>query len=764
MFTSRKKIVVAIAAVLSMSSPVYAAEETKEEDESAGVVIVTTQKRAQNIQDVSVAVTAFMGEEMRELNMTNSIDIAAQTPGLNIGTPVGEGNNASISLRGVGLNDFNDNNEGPIAVYRDDVYQSAMPGLTFQLFDLERVEVLRGPQGTLYGRNATGGLVHFISKRPDEEFEGYFDLTFAEYSQIKLEGAIGGSLSENIQARLSIASNNHDGYVKNRIGKDANEADSVAYRLQFNFDFNDDFNALVNIHGGETDTIAPQYQHEATADGVDFYGYTDTDGDVWAGDYDREGILNIESKGFSVTVDWNGDDIAFTSITAAEDVEKIHQEDTDVGPFAGIEPQFISENEQFSQEFRFTGQSGAVQWLAGLFYFENEVTGALDIDVNYPGPIVDGITGAPPGTFGTDLVPFFNYDVDYLQKTDSSGLFGQLEYEISERFTLIAGLRYTQEERSMNYQNRTDGNPDALLNFCLITPGDVCDFGLGGGWPGTDTYLDFTSSNPAVGGLNKINNNNLSGKIGLDYHPDEDVLVFFNVSKGFKSGGFNGGFLDFTDGIVEADVPFEEENLTSYEAGLKSTLADGAIRFNATVFYYDYKDYQALTFSGLSQFITNADATVQGLDMELTFLESDDWDVSLGASFLDTEVDQVSIRGGQTFTNTQMVQAPELSFNGVIRYYATEDLSFQIDFNHQGEQFFDITNSDVSKEGAYTVFNARVGYQVNDDLNISAYIKNLTNEEYRVYSFDFTGPAGLNQNFYAPPSWYGVTFSYLFGG
>ena len=150
--------------------------------------------------------------------------------------------------------------------------------------------------------------------------------------------------------------------------------------------------------------------------------------------------------------------------------------------------------------------------------------------------------------------------------------------------------------------------------------------------------------------------------------------------------------------------------------------------------------------------------------MELTWLESENWDVTLGASFLSTEVDEVAIRGGDVFTNTKMVQAPELSFNGLVRYYFTEDFSFQVDFNHQGEQYFDITNSAVSKEDAYTVFNIRAAYQINDDLSVSAYIKNVTNEEYRVYTFDFTGPAGLNQQFYAPPSWYGVTVSYVFGG
>ena len=224
-------------------------------------ILVTAQKREQNLQDVGVAVTAFSREALESLNVVTSLDIAAQTPGLNIGTPVGEGNNPSITLRGVGLNDFNDNNEGPIAVYRDDVYQSAQPGLTFQLFDMERVEVLRGPQGTLYGRNATGGLVHFISAKPTEETEAYIDLTVASNNQAKLEGAVSGSLGNALQGRLSASFNRHDGYVENRIGPDANEADSLAVRGQLNIDFSENVSALISVNNGDSDTNAPQYQH-----------------------------------------------------------------------------------------------------------------------------------------------------------------------------------------------------------------------------------------------------------------------------------------------------------------------------------------------------------------------------------------------------------------------------------------------------------------------------------------------------------------------
>jgi iron complex outermembrane receptor protein len=316
----------------------------------------------------------------------------------------------------------------------------------------------------------------------------------------------------------------------------------------------------------------------------------------------------------------------------------------------------------------------------------------------------------------------------------------------------------------MEYVNLTTTNPEAVVNSCLIPAGDVCDFGLGSDFPGTNTYLDFSSNNPDVksADLNKLDDDNISGRISLDYQAAEDILVFANIATGFKSGGFNGGFLDFTDGVEVGDVPFESEELTSYEIGFKSTLADGDVRLNATAFYYDYENYQALSFSGLSQFINNSDATVKGADFELTWLPGDNWDINLGASLIDSEVDEVVVRGTGSVTGSEMVQAPNFSLNGLVRYQATEKMSFQIDFNYQGEQYFDITNSEISKEDSYTVFNARIGYDISENLSVSAFVKNLTDEEYRVYSFDFTAPAGLNQNFYAPPRWAGITLAYTF--
>ncbi|MFT6331391.1 MAG: iron complex outermembrane receptor protein [Bermanella sp.] len=560
------KLGLAVVAAISVGTSCESLAQVKEESVFE-IISVTAKKKLQNVQDISVSVTAFSGNALRELNMTDSVDIASQTPGLNIGTPVGEGNNPSISLRGVGLNDFNDNNEGPIAIYRDEVYQSAMPGLTFQLFDLERVEVLRGPQGTLYGRNATGGLVHFISNTPSGDTEILADLTLGQYGQVKTEAAIGGSLSDSIQGRVSVATNNHDGYVENRIGPDANEANSKAYRLQLNFDLNSDFSALVNFHGGKSDTNAPQYQHRASDDGMggtssDFYGYADNDGDNFAGAYNREGLLKIDSTGASLKLNWEQDSFTFASITAFENVEKTHEEDADVGPFNGLIPIFASENKQLSQELRLSGTTDSFNWIAGVYYFENEVIGRLDLDINYPGPLIDAITGAPEGSFGTELVPFVNYDIDYVQDTKSYGLFGQVEKPLNNKLTLTAGLRYTTEERTMQYQNLATTKPDAVVNSCLIPAGDVCGLVGDASYPGSNFYFDFTNQNPAAAELTTIDDDNISGQIGVDYKFNKETLVFFNISNGFKSGGFNGGFLDYTDGVTEADVPFESEEVT----------------------------------------------------------------------------------------------------------------------------------------------------------------------------------------------------------
>lgn len=685
-------------------------------------ITVTAQKREQSLQDTAVSVTAFSGDALRSLNLTNSVDVASQTPNFSIGTPVGEGNNPSIVLRGVGLNDFNDNNESNIAVYIDEVYRSAMAGLTFQLFDLERVEVLRGPQGTLYGRNATGGLVHYVTKKPTEDFELYGDLTFGSHSQIKFEGAVGGG-SESIMARLSVATNQADGYVENRVGEDPNEADNNAIRAQILFQISEQWSLLINGHYSDSDALAAAYQHEGTAgDGFDFFGYTDTDGDPWAGDYDRTGPLQIENTGASFDLSWQGDRFGMKWITGVENVEKFHQEDTDAGnvDFGGgslVRPDFVAETDQVTSELRFFSENDQINWVAGVYYFDNEVDGS----------------GTRLDLSGLDDV---NFDVTYLQETTSIAAFGQVDFALNEQWELIGGIRFTNEEKDYIYIN-TETNFDAFVyEFSPATAGDLA------------------SQDEDV----------VTGKVGVNFRANDDMLFFGSISSSFKSGGFNAGFLD--PSLALENLPFDKEELVSYEIGMKSTFADGRARFNVTAFYYDYTDLQALSFEGVSSFISNAsDAEIFGAEFELFASPTDALEIGLGLGLLDATADGIVLADGTVLEDRNLVLAPDVQFNGIGRYtipIGQGSLTFQLDTNYSSKKFFDIVNQDIASQKSYWVWNGSVSYRFNDNFEMSVWGKNLFEEDYKVYTFDFSDFFGLNQQMFGPPRWYGVTLRYQY--
>ena len=759
------RLVLALAIATSLSSTASAAESALIEE-----IVVTAQKREQSAQDVGIAITAFTGDQIKQLGFQNSIDIVSQTPGMTFGTPTAEGNNANLSLRGVALNDFNDNNESPVAVYVDDVYVSAIAGATFQLFDIERVEVLRGPQGTLFGRNASGGLVHFVTKKPVYgEQGGYFDISLADNNQIKSELAFNVPLSESAALRVSVAQNQFDGYVKNRFSgvKDPNDADSIAGRVQLAMTPTDSVDLLFNVHYSEEDSVDGSWQHQATQTagplgdisvplpaGVDLYatcpgcdgfGYRDTDGDPWAGDYDRGAPLEVKNTGGSLNLQWDlSDGVTLTSITAFENYERYFGEDTDLGPIAGIVPTFDSEIDQFTQEIRLAGGSDTLRWVGGLYYFESEADGTIDAGVI--SQAADGL--APSCNRGACQPPaedfFIFYSNWWEQDTESWSVFGQIELDISQDLTLIAGLRYTDEERDMEI-------------FAEDLAGNI-------GLPG-DIFADFTQG--TVGDLTENDSDNITGKIELDWHLSEDTMVYGFVSRGSKAAGFNSGILDFNgvfNSLAPQTVAFDEETLTAYEVGLKTTLWDGRGRLNLSAFYYDYEDFQAFQFSNLGQILFNTDATVSGGEIEFIVSPTDRLDVLFGVGYInEANAEDIGSPAG-AIRDRDMVLAPELQLNTVIRYtvpLGESSLALQVDGFYQTEQYFDLQNHPVSESDAYSVWNARAVWSSGDDAwTVTGWVNNVFEEEYLVYTFDFTAAFGYNQLGFGRPRWAGITVGY----
>ena len=723
-------------------------------------IVVTAQKREQNLQDVGISVTAFTGNQIRALGFTNTTDIVAMTPGLTYTVPNAESSQINFFLRGVGLNDFADANENPVAVYVDDVYRPAMGGLSFQLFDMERVEVLRGPQGTLFGRNTTGGLVHFISKRPTDELDGYVNLTGGSNSQIKFEGAIGGPIGESVAGRISVATNKHDGYTENRgTGPDYNETDAKAARGQLLFAPSDSVDMLVNAYYSDNDAAVGAWQHQATdivngqsvglgpneqglgvdcnLDGVvdatdrppgtDCFGYRDTDGDPFAGEFDRDGRVEVETSGVSLNIGWELENFTITSITAVQKVERLQSEDTEAGPFPLIQPTFQADTDTITQELRIAGGSDTFRWLGGVYYFDNEVDGHYLLDLTNLG--------------------FVFFDANYTQETDSLALFGQLEFDLSDQWTLIVGARASTEEKELDYLNV---DTSGFFTNVVGLPDNVA--------------FDFDRN--SVGDLAIQDHDSYSGKLELDWRPNDDLLFYGSYSRGTKSAGFNVGFLDqtllFASNTV-ATIPYDEETLSSYEVGFKSTLMGGRTRFNASAFYYDYKDFQTFRFELLNQIIFNTDAEVSGFELELQSSPADGWDLAFGLALLDATASDIPSPAG-VLRDRDMVASPDVAANALVRYEwpaMNGRLAVQAWGNYQDELYFDIQNSPVSLEDGYTIGNLRLSYASADDRwELAAFVNNVTDEEYLSYTFDFTGPFGFNQQSYGMPRWWGASFQY----
>ncbi len=706
-------------------------------------VVVTAQKREQNLQDVGVAVTAMTGDQMKALGYTSSTDIVDMTPGMQLVSPNG-GSSNFFTIRGVTQNDFTDHQESPVATYIDEAYVSQMSAGSFMLFDMDRVEVLRGPQGTLFGRNATGGLVHFITKKPTPEFEGYAELGYGSYNEIKVEGAIGGPISKKVMVRASGALNKHDGVIENRLGRDIGNANDYAGRFQVLLEPAENFSALLSVHGASSKIRAGAYQHRVstvnaeglgeflspdvnaygTCAGCDLNGYRDTDGDNHAGDYDFVGRNNIESWGTTARLEWSNDNITITSVSDYSELDKDYIEDSDSGPFPFQQFYLQSDVKQYSQELRGLIQGENYRLLGGVYYLK--INGDYVNGIELP---MDGIT----------------IDNPYTLDTKSWAIFGQVEYDISSSFTAIGGFRWTEDKKTINYtSNLLDYTTNAQL-------------------------LELAAFNPGLSSLAIVDKGNWSAKAEIDWHAAEDTLVYLSWNRGIKGGGENApldvsGLLDPITGALDfARMSFRDEVINAYEFGVKTDLANGLARLNTAVFYYDYNDYQAFNFQGLTTFIVNTDARIYGLDVELISSPVEGLDVMLGASLLSARAFDVPLPTATA--DRDIALSPKVNLNGLVRYswpVSGGTIAVQGDFKYLSSHYFSISNADVTRQNGYVVANARISYTTDDDhWKFSGYVKNIGDKSYDVIGFDVSS-SGYTERFPGNPLWWGLSAAYNF--
>ena len=701
-------------------------------------VVVTAQKREQNVQDVGIAISAITGEQMRELGYTNAQQVTALAPGVHTVQPNGEANYA-IAMRGVAANDFTTNVESPVAIYLDEVYISQMSGSGFMLFDMERVELLRGPQGTLYGRNATGGLAHFVTVKPSQEVDGYGQLTFGSYDQVKFEGAVGGGLGETISARISVASHNNNGYVKNRLlDKRLNNANDWAGRIQVLFEPTETFDLLLNYRQSQQDISTGFFEHvtasvtgRLTPNEVnEVLGYIDNDGDVYAGDYDRDGHNDLETEGFTGTVNWDFGNVTLTSITDYSTVERDYIEDSDASPVPLFNFFLTTDAEQFSQEVRLHGATDAMDWVAGFYYLDLSVKDSNGAETD---PFIDP-AGDTPAVSGLDN--------PYETNTESWSIFGQLERRLSDRLTGILGARWIRDEKDHMY----------TVNVVDFIPGTV----QRNGNPNILAELASYSG--------EREDDEFSVRLAMNYDMSEDVMIYGSWNRGVKGGGYNSPVFPLNPplGYDDATMSYDPEQLDAFEVGFKSRLADGLAILNGAAYYYDYKDYQAFQIIGLDTITTNANADSHGFELELQATPTGGLDLIFGVAYNDIEV---SLGDGPKTTS---VQSPKWNLNGLVRYqwpFAGGALAAQMDALYRSRHFFSLTGLETVEEDGYTIANASVTYtSPNGGFTVSGFVHNLGNVQHLVQTFDLSGPDvfGMVEQYYNRPRWWGISLAMNF--
>ncbi len=725
-------------------------------------VVVTAQKREQSLQDVGISVSAFSGDQMKALGVTNTVEITQQVPGLQVNT--WSPTLTTFNLRGVSQNNFTDNLEAPVAVYSDDVYIGSMNAISGQLFDVERVEVLRGPQGTLFGRNATGGLIHYLSRDASEaELNGYLEASVSEYNTRYLEGAVGGSLSESVRGRLSARWEEGDGYVEATIPgvRDLGGKDGYAVRGTLQVDFTDNLSGDFTIKYSE-DNDVPTGGYVVFSQGGDavdpITGLGVRDGtNVRPFEHDSEYQGSFDRDATSVTAKFTADlagDMEFVSITNYTELDKFYTEDGDAFPVLAVNFTTIADYEQISQEFRLSGEGEASRWQVGAYYLKMD---------NINQSITEGIPGTIGACFG-GLIPLpnvpdatcFDYapggvgapadvaipdgsantqDVD-LESTNWS-VFGQYERDLSDELTLILGYRWSEDDKEIIFTNTYSNNVN------VTTP--------------VETFNAATSLDEAgLGDNDEIDYGDFAARIQLDWQMTGDTLLFASYNRGIKGGNWS-----VNADVTPANFRHDEETLHAYEVGVKTAIGDIA-RVNATAFYYDYEDYQAFSLTGLTPQVSNSDAEVKGGEIELFLTPNEHWDFLVGASFIDSEVDEVFDANNGIITDNELPNAPGYSLNFLGRYnwdVLGGNMAAQLDGVANDDQFLEVTNADVSAEDAYSVWNASLSYAAEDESwKITAWVKNLTDEEYRIYNLDL-GTLGAT-SFYAPPRIYGLTANY----
>jgi iron complex outermembrane receptor protein len=733
--------------VLSALLPAWsAAAPASEPGTAAGAleeVIVTARKREERIGTTPIAVTAFTEAALASRGIDTLTDLGRQVANLSIISGQGGGSTQTqISIRGVGQSDFILTSDQSVGVYVDGVYIPRSLGAALDLIDIQRVEVLRGPQGTLFGRNTTAGAVQILSTPPEDHLAGKMELTTGSFDRADFKGSINLPLAGGaVLSRFSIASLNQDGYGE-RLAQDSDGSNVrlLAARAQFRANPSPTLQADLTIDGSRkrghagletlvaVDTSNPflaPYNAFLESQGLppfDERWITSDPHDTWAGQRNRD---ENDILGAALTLDWTLGAAKLKSITAYRQLRAVSGYSFSASPYPVSEQELNLDQNQWSEELQLTGLAfdERLDWIAGLFYFREKASDYQNVPFYQP-VIATGDGGfvRVPGGFS-----FASY---ISQKTDSYAAFGQATWKFTERLSGTVGARFTSEKKTLY----------SYLVGAFARP------------PGT---VDKSWSD-------------VSPRLGLEYRFTPEWFGYASVSRGFRSGGFNGR----NTTPLPPDA-YDPEKITAWELGLKHESASRRWRLNTAAYYYDYSDFQGLTlssFSGITITVGNiADVKLWGAEFDLIAKPVERLELGLSAGYAHQDIAHVDPGAQITInSNTRLVNSPEWTGTASVDLTAWRsswgDLVLHADYSYKSSIEFFLPNYPTEGQPAYGLVNARVVLTPNDrPWSVEVFGNNLADEEYRVFAEDGTSlgvPA--TTAIYGRPREWGLRFKLRF--
>jgi len=738
----------ALAIGAAFSSPLLAQEtQQKPKESELEQITVTAQKRTQSIQEVPLSIATLSGEKLDSLfaGGEDILALAVRVPGL-----YAESSNGRVAprfyIRGLGNTDFDLAASQPVSIVMDEVVMENVVLKSFPLFDIQQVEVLRGPQGTLFGRNTTAGIVKFDTVKPGQDFEGYGKAVYGSYNTLNFEGAVGGGITDDLSGRISVLSQTRDDYIDNGFtGQDdvIGGFDEKAWRAQLLYQPNDRFSALLNVHGRDLDGTASIFRANIFDKGSnDLNANYDRDVVYYDGDIDGNGADNnpqsYEGFGSSLKMTYDFDAVELTSITALETADGRSLGDIDGGagsgmtentgfiPFTAVTEDKLDDLEQFTQEIRIASQTTTpMSWQVGAFFFDSS------FDVT-----------STDGLYGASTV--------YHENT-TWAVFGQSSYQVNEKLNVTAGVRYTHDDKSLRVGQQNVVGPCNFLDFngdgineCAVQDYDPVD----------------------------VDDGQVSFELSGNYRLTDDISLYARYANGFRAQTIQGRDVAFEGAPSVADA----ETINSYEVGFKSDLLDKTLRFNAAAFYYTVDDMQFSAIGGGNNFtaLVNADkGEAYGFEIDTQWLATDQLTLTAGYSYNHTEIKDntlsvqpcgtdpaLEFAGNCTVTDPRpdgyaafidgnsFPQAPESIFNFTARYsipmgsdgelFAFTDWAFQGETNLFLYEAAEFTTDDNVEGGL------RVGYEnFAHGYTVALFGRNITDEDNVKGAIDFNNLTGI---------------------